>query len=75
MGSYIVVDDCNWESVAAAVSYYMKYPAYKWLREPAMFRRTPKTRIAKACRTLLPPPLAQIVLPAAIHSRIYRGIC
>ena len=30
-GGYIVTDDCTWESVAAAVSYYMNYPAYKWL--------------------------------------------
>jgi predicted O-methyltransferase YrrM len=75
VGGYIIVDDCNWESVAAAVSYYMKYPAYKWLKDPAMSHRTPKLRIANVCRTLLPPPLARIILPAAIHSRIYRRIC
>ncbi len=75
VGGYIVVDDCNWESVAAAVSYYMKYPAYRWLREPSVFKRTPKVRIAKVCRRLLPPPIAYRILPAAIHSNIYRRLC
>jgi predicted O-methyltransferase YrrM len=65
MGGYILVDDCNWESVAAAVSYYMNYPAYEWLREPTMAARTRKMRVAKAGRTLLPPRIAHVILPAS----------
>jgi hypothetical protein len=61
--------------VAAAVSYYMNYPAYEWLREPAIFTRTWKTRMAKAGRTVLPPRMAHVILPAGIHSRIYRRMC
>jgi predicted O-methyltransferase YrrM len=75
VGGYIVVDDCNWESVAAAVSYYMNYPAYEWLREPAILTRTWKRFVAKAGRALLPPRMAQVILPAGIHSRIYRRMC
>jgi predicted O-methyltransferase YrrM len=75
MGGYIVVDDCNWESVAAAVSYYMNYPAYEWLREPAMVARTWRARVAKAGRTLLPARIAHVILPTSVHSRIYRRMC
>lgn len=75
IGGYIVVDDCNWESVAAAVSYYMNYPAYEWLRDPAMDARTNRMRVAKVGRTLLPPHIAHVILPASLHSRIYRRIC
>jgi predicted O-methyltransferase YrrM len=75
IGGYIVIDDCNWESVAAAVSYYMNYPAYERLREPAMAARTRRMRVAKASRTLLPPHIAHVILPASFHSRIYRRMC
>ncbi len=75
VGGYIVIDDCNWESIAAVISYYMNYPAFKWLREPGMSRRTWKVRGAKASRMLLPPRVAHAILPAGIHSHVYRRMC
>ena len=75
IGGYIVIDDCNWESVAAVVSYYMNYPALEWLIEPAMLARTWKMRAAKAGRTIFPPRMAYAILPAGIHSRFYRRMC
>lgn len=45
IGGYIIIDDCNWESVAVALSYYMNYPACEWLREPAMVARTKLDRL------------------------------
>lgn len=75
VGGYIVVDDCNWASVAAAVSYYENYPAYERLREPAMPAQTRNARVAKAISALLPPRVARSIIPANIHSRIYRRIC
>lgn len=75
VGGYIVIDDCSWESVAAAVSYYMNYPSYARLREPTILTRTWKTRAARTCRTLLPRRLAHTILPAGIHSRVYRRMC
>ena len=58
IGGYIVVDDCNWESVAAAVSYYMNYPAYEWLRS----RRWPRGRGKCASRE----PAGRFSLPASL---------
>jgi predicted O-methyltransferase YrrM len=74
VGGYIVVDDCGWRSVSAAISYYLNYPAYERLREPAINTRTSRMRIAKVGRTLLPPRLAYGILPAGVYSRIYRRI-
>ena len=74
VGGYIVIDDCNWKSVAAVVSYYVNYPAYEWVRKSAMPTRTWR-RIAKVIRFVLPPRLAYIILPASIYSGIYRRIC
>jgi predicted O-methyltransferase YrrM len=74
LGGYIVIDDCEWESVAAAVSYYMNYPAYEWLREPAMMARTWTMRTVRTIGRLLPPRMARLVLPTDVYSRIYRRI-
>jgi predicted O-methyltransferase YrrM len=71
VGGYIVIDDCNWASVSAAVSYYMNYPAYKWLRKPA---KAPNRRVATAGRTLLPPGIAHVILPAIVYDRAYRRV-
>jgi predicted O-methyltransferase YrrM len=71
-GGYIVIDDCNWASVSAAVSYYVNYPAYELLRKPALTARTWRLRVARAGRTALPPGVAHMVLPGGIYDRIYR---
>ena len=38
VGGYIVVDDCNWPSVAAAVSYVARYPTNQVLSTPSVAR-------------------------------------
>jgi predicted O-methyltransferase YrrM len=75
IGGYIVIDDCKWESVAAAVSYYINYPAYEWLRKPPLRTRSWKMRAPELGRILLPPRIARAFLPAGIHSRFYRRMC
>jgi predicted O-methyltransferase YrrM len=72
VGGYVVIDDCNWQSVAAAVSYYMNYPAYELLGEPAVAAGTWRTRIARAGTVMLPPRIAYQIVPAGIYSRVYR---
>jgi predicted O-methyltransferase YrrM len=74
VGGYIVVDDCGWRSVSTAISYYLNYPAYERVKEPAANTTTSRTRIAKIGRILLPSRLAYGILPAAAYSRIYRRI-
>lgn len=74
VGGYIVVDDCSWRSVSAAISYYLRYPAYEHIKEPAINIRTSRMRIAKVGRTLLPPRLAYGILPVGVYNRIYRRI-
>jgi len=72
VGGYIVIDDCNWASVSAAVSYYMNYPSYECLRKPTLTARTRRLSVARAARTALPPGIAHMILPVSIYDRIYR---
>lgn len=74
VGGYIVIDDCTWRAVSAAVSYYLNYPAYKQVADPAIRSSDPRIRVAKICRAVLPPRVAYAVLPALIYSRFYRRI-
>jgi predicted O-methyltransferase YrrM len=75
VGGYIIIDDCEWESVAAAVSYYMNYPAYEWLKEPTMTARPRRMRAIKATSRLFPPHVARVFLPADVYSHFYRRMC
>jgi predicted O-methyltransferase YrrM len=75
VGGYIVIDDCTWASVSAAVSYYTKYPAYERVRRPALVPHKWRHRLARAGRTVLPPGVASVILPASTYGRIYRRMC
>jgi predicted O-methyltransferase YrrM len=72
VGGYVVIDDCNWESVSAAVSYYNNYAAFEQVKNPALGAYTWRQRVAKDITTIFRPRLARMVLPASIYSRIYR---
>jgi len=75
VGGYIVTDDCNWPSVAAAISYYSNYPMYTTGAKSSKLheRRTSMKRsIGRAVSSRIPPELAQWILPTAIHNRVYR---
>jgi predicted O-methyltransferase YrrM len=72
VGGYIVIDDCNWESVSAAVSYYKSYPAFEQVKEPALICHSWRQNAARVIRMVFPPRLAYMILPAGIHGRIYR---
>jgi predicted O-methyltransferase YrrM len=71
-GGYVVMDDCQWVSVSAAVSYYLNYPAYTALLEPRLAAQNLKQRIARAARTLVPPRVARLLLPEILYDRPYR---
>lgn len=71
---YIVMDDCQWASVSAAVSYYLSYPAYTALLEPGLAAQNLKQRMARAARILVPPRVARLLLPEIIYDRPYRRI-
>ena len=72
IGGYVVIDDCNWESVSAAVSYFSNYPAFEQVRNPLMAAQTWRQRVARDITSIFRPRLARAVLPAGIYSRIYR---
>jgi len=75
VGGYIVTDDCNWPSVAAAISYYSNYPMYTTGAKSSKLheRRTSMKRsIGGEVSSRIPPGLAQWILPSAIHNRVYR---
>lgn len=72
VGGYVVVDDCQWQSVSAAVSYFGNYPAFERVKEPAIVAHSGKQRIAKTITTAFQPGLARAILPAGVYSRYYR---
>lgn len=72
VGGYIVIDDCQWQSVSAAVSYYRNYPTFEQIKEPAVISQTKKQHIAKAITMAFRPGLARLILPMSFYSRYYR---
>lgn len=75
VGGYVVTDDCNWPSVAAAIAYYSNYPmfamggGFSQMREDG---KSLKRTIGRSLVSKIPPNIAQWILPTAIHGRIYR---
>ena len=74
VGGYVVVDDCSWRSVSAAVSYFGNYPSFEQLKEPTISAHSTKERIAKTIATTLQPGLARVSLPANLYDRYYRRV-
>jgi predicted O-methyltransferase YrrM len=72
IGGYIVIDDCNWESVSAAVSYYNNYPSFEQVKVPAIAAYSWIRRVAKYITMVFSPRMARMILPADIYSHIYR---
>jgi predicted O-methyltransferase YrrM len=75
VGGYIVVDDCQWQSVSAAISYFKNYPAFEQVKEPEIVAHSAKQRVAKTVTRVFNPGLARTTLPASIYSRYYRRMC
>jgi len=74
VGGYIVIDDCHWESVSAAVSYYRNYPAFEQVKKPTLAMHSGIERMARAITMAFPPGLAHSILPARVYGRYYRRI-
>jgi hypothetical protein len=72
VGGYVVVDDCNMKSVAAAVAYYANYPAFEQVRQPALEPRTPNQRRVQLASRVVPDRLARWILPAELYDVFYR---
>jgi predicted O-methyltransferase YrrM len=70
VGGYIVIDDCNLSSVAKAVSYILKYPAYK-LQNQCLSKQTLRRRLGNILKTVIPPTIAGHILPQNLYDRYY----
>lgn len=70
VGGYIVIDDCLWASVAKAVSYVERYPAYE-LHEQSASTQSYKRSIADFIRTVLPSQVAGYILPRYLYDKFY----
>jgi predicted O-methyltransferase YrrM len=70
VGGYIVIDDCNLSSVAKAVSYILKYPAYR-LHNQCTSKQTSRRRLANILKAVIPPALAGHMLPHNLYDRYY----
>ena len=72
IGGYVVIDDCDWRSVSAAVAYFSNYPSYELVGTPSLPAQNKKQRIARMASRFISPGLAQWCLPAALYDRVYR---
>jgi len=70
VGGYIVIDDCNWPSIAKAVSYVSKYPAYQ-LANQTLPKVTLKRKLANMIKYVLPPSIAGYIIPRNLYDRYY----
>ncbi len=68
-GGYIIVDDCNFSSVAKAVSYFAEYPAYE-IHGQAVKEMNAKRRAAKFVRDSLPKSVA-FALPHFVYDKFF----
>jgi len=69
VGGYIVIDDCNWPSIAKAVSYFLMYPAYRL--EKRISRTTARGRLADIVTAVIPPSIAGYIFPRNIYDKHY----
>ncbi len=69
-GGFIVVDDCNFSSVAKAVSYVERYPSYV-VHSQSPSERGLKRIAATALQRVLPERIAGAVLPRTFYDRMY----
>lgn len=74
VGGYIIVDDCRFRSVSAAISYFNNYPSFETVTDPVVAVHSMKQRISKAITRVLRPGLARMTLPTSIYDRYYRRI-
>lgn len=70
VGGYIVIDDCNLASVAKAISYFLRYPAYQ-LKDQCLPKASLKRKLAKIIRTVIPPSIAIYIFPTNLYGRYY----
>jgi predicted O-methyltransferase YrrM len=70
VGGYIVLDDCNLPSIAKAVSYTSKYPAYR-IHSQCPTDGSLKRKLARVSRTLMPQAISGYLLPRNLHDLIY----
>ena len=70
VGGYIVLDDCGVSPIAKAVSYMLKYPAYKLLNQRLTKKSSLRT-IGDIIKTVFPPSIAGYILPRNLYDKYY----
>lgn len=73
VGGYIVLDDANWPSVSAALSYFQNYPAYERVKRPAVKAHNWRQRLGPLAVMAFPPAVARHIMPASIFTKFYRS--
>lgn len=69
-GGYLVIDDCKFPSVAKAVSYFTKYPAYQLMNQSPS--QTSILRVlANIIMKAFPPSIAGYMLPMYLYDKHY----
>jgi predicted O-methyltransferase YrrM len=72
VGGYLVIDDCRLPSVASAVSYFSRYPAYKKFSETNFDNLSMKGKFSKIIGRNVPDLIKKNILPARMSILLNR---
>jgi predicted O-methyltransferase YrrM len=72
IGGYLVVDDCRLPSVATAVAYFSKYPAYKIFSEASNSNLSFKGKFSRRVSKSIPAAITRNILPPVMSGLLNR---
>ena len=72
IGGYIVIDDCRYPSIAKAITYLSKFPAYKFHSETDYFNLSFRAKVSYNISRAIPQFIKHNFLPFNISQSLYR---
>lgn len=72
IGGYLVIDDCRLPSVAPAVTYFSKYPAYKIFSEASNTNLSFKEKFSRRVSKIIPAAITRNILPSVMSGLLNR---
>jgi len=72
IGGYLTIDDCRLPSVAKAVTYFSKYPAYKIHSDTSSSNLSLQAKLARRICRSIPDVITKYFLPSTISALLNR---
>jgi hypothetical protein len=72
IGGYVVLDDCRYPSVAKAISYFSKFPAYKFHSETDYLNLSFRAKVSYRISRAIPKFVKYNFLPFNISRHLNR---